>query len=129
MNPITKILNYYRKRRYYIGFLSVEEVKLPIAKRWKSVKWLNEGNYRGGWFADPFFLSVTENRVELLVEEWVDAQRRGRLAHLDIRRENGEYILEKATPILELEPICHSLIYGEKTGRCMFILKIVHLVV
>ena len=103
MNPISRLLSFLRKRRYYIGFLTIEDVKLPIAKRWEKIRWLNEGEYRGGWFADPFFLSLSETRVELLVEEWRDELNRGRLSHLNIRREGGEYYLESVSPILELQ--------------------------
>lgn len=98
-----KFISNIRRRRYFIGFLDVEDVYLPIAKRWSRIKWLNEGNYKAGWFADPFFLSVSDSCIELLVEEWIYEKNRGRLSHLQISHKKGEYYLEKVTPILELD--------------------------
>ena len=117
MSIINRIYSNFRRRRYYIGFLDLEEIKLPISKRWDKIKWLEEGEYKGGWFADPFFLSVSDNRVELLVEEWLDVLNRGRLSHLDICRRNGGFYLEKITPILELDTHLSFPIIWREDGK------------
>lgn len=43
--------------------------------------------YRSKWFADPFILDVTDNEIELLVEEFDDCVKRGRIAKIRIDRQ------------------------------------------
>lgn len=103
MNIIKLLRKYVSEESYYIGFLLPNEIKNSEEERFKSIHWLNLNGYKNGWFADPFFLSVTDTHVELFVEEWEYSKNKGRLCLLDIKRQGCEFILENVTPILELD--------------------------
>lgn len=53
------------------------------------------------WFADPFILEVTPTHIILLVEEFLNSSRKGRLARLTVSRKN--YVLERNDTLLELD--------------------------
>lgn len=103
MNFIKRIRKYVSEQSYYIGFLFSNEIKYSEEERFKSIHWLNLNGYNNGWFADPFFLSVSDAHIELFVEEWEYSKNKGRLCLLDIKRQGREFILENVTPILELD--------------------------
>jgi len=99
LGTIKKRLN---REVYYIGFLRDKDITLPKKERYQKVAWLALNGYKGGWFADPFFLSMENNHIQLLVEEMVYSTGRGILTHLDIAVQDEKYILKTHTPILSL---------------------------
>lgn len=103
MNIIKRIRKYVSEQAYYVGFLFPEEMKYSEKERFQSIHWLNLNGYKNGWFADPFFLSVSDTHVELFVEEFEYSKNKGRLCLLDIQRQGREFILENVIPILELD--------------------------
>lgn len=58
-------------------------------------------HYTQGWFADPFVLDVTDDKIFLLVEEWHYVNRRGRISRLTIDRKT--YALLEVIPLLQLK--------------------------
>src|SRR5574344_79522 len=86
------------KHKWNIGFVqnNFEEI---IAGESIKVKWLKH-IYKNRWFADPFILDVTDEKILVLVEEFYDPINRGRLAKLTINKHN--FTLEKVETILEL---------------------------
>lgn len=56
--------------------------------------------YNNRWFADPFILDVTDEYIWVLVEEYYDPIKRGRISKLTVNRRN--YQLEKIDVVLEL---------------------------
>ncbi len=53
------------------------------------------------WFADPFILDVTPTHIILLVEEFISANAKGRIARLIISRK--DYTLERNDTLLDLD--------------------------
>lgn len=102
MSIVTEFRSNLNKSVYYLGFLREEDLAMPKRKRYSHVKWLDLQGYKDGWFADPFFLSYDNNRIELLAEEKVYSLGRGIISHLDIVIEKGKFILKSHTPILIL---------------------------
>lgn len=92
----------FLKEAYFIGFIEEQYLTLPKKERFSKVSWLKLNGYKDGWFADPFFLSKSGNRIQLLVEELVYAKGRGIISLLDIEFCNGKYELIERTSILEL---------------------------
>ena len=64
------------------------------------VKWLRHP-YRDRWFADPFILDVTADKIYLLVEEYFYQSNKGRIAKLEIDRETCKLL--QIEVVLELE--------------------------
>ena len=64
------------------------------------IRWLNH-KCKDRWFADPFILDVTEDKIYVLVEEYYYPHKRGRLAMLTIDRASNTLL--KADTILELD--------------------------
>lgn len=117
MSILKSIRKYFSEQAYYIGFLLPNEINLSEDKRFSSIHWLNLNGYKNGWFADPFILNVSDHHVELFVEEWEYSKEKGRLCLLDIKREGNNFILEKVTPILELETHLSFPITIEHDGK------------
>ena len=64
------------------------------------IKWLNH-ECKDRWFADPFILDVTDDKIYVLVEEYYYPHKRGRLAMLTIDKASNSLL--KADTILELD--------------------------
>lgn len=58
-------------------------------------------NYKNRWFADPFILSFDENEIVLLVEDYWDTDRLGRISKLVVDRH--KYEIKDVKDILQLE--------------------------
>ena len=101
---------------YYIGFLKVADMSLPIAERYAKVRWLDVRRYKDeGWFADPFILSVNDDITELFAEEMIYKTGRGIIAYLKVDMNSCE-ILEKHT-MLELDTHLSFPIYIRDNGK------------
>ena len=88
---------FFFDNHWNLGFIdSIEDV---MEGRPYRVHWMKH-HYRNRWFADPFILSVTEDRIFVLVEEFLDSIKRGRISLLEIQKE--DYSLQNITPCLEL---------------------------
>ena len=64
------------------------------------IRWLNH-ECKDRWFADPFILDVTDDKIYVLVEEYYYPHKRGRLAMLTIDRASNSLL--KVDTILELD--------------------------
>ena len=117
MNLYRKIRAALREQAYYIGFLTDAEMDMQGMERFNHIHWLNLGHYKEGWFADPFFLSVEKERINLLVEEWEYKKGKGRLCKLNIKRNGAEFYLEDIVPILELDTHLSFPIPLETNGK------------
>ena len=78
---------------------SVQKLKNAIEGSIK-VKWLKH-SFRDRWFADPFILDVTADRIYLLVEEFFYQSNKGRISKLEIDRKTCTLLHIEV--ILELE--------------------------
>lgn len=63
------------------------------------IRWLKHA-YRDRWFADPFVLEVTDNEIQLLVEEFCYESGKGRIAKLTVDKKT--YELKSISVMLEL---------------------------
>lgn len=92
------IRRYVYDNRWTIGFFDLNFADLLSGKE-PQIHWLKH-NYRNRWFADPFILDVTNDKLIVLVEEYYDPIRRGRISKLIIDKKT--YRLEKLDVVLEL---------------------------
>lgn len=99
MNIKDVFFQYLKATRYNIGFIN-ESLKDVIEGRPIKVNWLKH-NYKDRWFADPFILDVTDTEIWVLVEEWYDPIKRGRISKLVIDKET--YRLKDIIVLLELD--------------------------
>ena len=98
----TFIRKYINEKFYVLGFVESKYVTIEHPEDvFANVRWVDTGSYSKGWFADPFFLSVDENRIILLAEEKVYKKGMGRIVKLTIDAKN--YKLLSICPILELD--------------------------
>lgn len=63
------------------------------------IHWIKHST-KDSWFADPFILSLTEEYIYILVEEFLYSRNRGRISRLKVNRHNWE--LEQVDPVIEL---------------------------
>lgn len=113
MKIISNIKKALGEMRYEVGFLDIKDIHLPTKERFKRIKWINLGDYKDGWFADPFILSINDKHIELLAEEWVYKDNKGRISKLVI--DKTTYKLLSVICILELNThLSFPLIYEEK---------------
>ncbi len=64
------------------------------------IRWL-EHECKDRWFADPFILDVTDDKIYVLVEEYYYPHKRGRLAMLTVDKASNKLL--KVDTILELD--------------------------
>lgn len=112
MNVYKRLKAEIGKPECAVGFLSKSDLHLPTMVRFEKIQWLDIGQYNEGWFADPFFLSVNNTIIELLVEEYIYKSSKGRLSKLSITRDG--YKLLKREVVLELSThLSYPIIYRE----------------
>lgn len=83
--------------RWQIGILrtSVEKV---IGGEDLCISWL-ANPFHDRWFADPFILSVNQDELTLLVEDYLLAEQKGRISRIIVDRKRGAIV--SCRPILE----------------------------
>ena len=79
---LKNIANWTLSSRWNIGFIDFNSSNFLKQDRLK-VHWMKH-TYKDRWFADPFILSVHDNIIELLVEEYYDPIKRGRISKLTV---------------------------------------------
>ena len=84
---------------WQIGFPQTTRENIAMGGRYKIA--LLKGVPNGRWFADPFILDVTPTHIILLVEEFVNATAKGRIARLTISR--NDYTLQRNDTLLDLD--------------------------
>lgn len=99
MGTISNVLHYAYENKWTIGFVerSIQDI---INNGMGEVRWLQHC-YKDRWFADPFILDVTDDYIQVLVEEYYDGIKRGRIARLDINRRTMQ--LEANVTLLQLD--------------------------
>ncbi len=95
---IKKIIKYFRRRYWILGFCSFDKELITGEKRLE-VKYI-KGLPKNKWYADPFILDVNEKTIEVLVEEYTYSIGKGRIARISIDKKTFELLSEKI--ILEL---------------------------
>lgn len=94
--------NKIRKRlfeeKYAIGFITKDQVS--NINFFNNISWVELGDYKEGWFADPFILSVSDKYIEVLTEEYLYKTQLGRISLLTVDRWN--YKLISVDVLLEL---------------------------
>lgn len=108
-----KIKTYFRERSYVLGFIEKDPFSSDFDFR--QVKWMNTGNYKNGWFADPFIFKITDTEIHILAEEYEYSNRKGRLVYLTIQRDG--YKLKQVDVMLELDTHLSFPIFFEEGGR------------
>lgn len=95
------IIKEITRANYNIGFICSEtdEELVYGESNDNRVEWLDWNGYKGGWFADPFILSVNDSSIEVLVEEWNNKLEKGRISKLVIDKASNK--LQKVIPLLE----------------------------
>ena len=115
---------YYKliDHKWLLGFPQ-NDLKGIVSGESMKVQWV-KGCPDDRWFADPFVLAVSDTIIELLVEEYVYAIKKGRIAKLTIDRKTFELLRNDL--VLELDTHLsfpaiirkegHIYIYPENSG-------------
>ena len=111
------IKEFLTETQYNIGFA---ENKLEDIINGEPIRinWMKHG-FTNRWFADPFILDVTEEDYLVLVEEWYDPIKRGRISKLTIDRK--DFTLKNIKTILELDSHL-SFPYIQRTKDAIYII-------
>ena len=99
MNLIKRLSNRLTKVQWNIGFIDYHSDNFFSSEKVK-IKYLKH-SYKNKWFADPFILDITKDKIILFVEEFDEIINKGRIAKLVVNRQN--YRLESMKIILDLK--------------------------
>jgi hypothetical protein len=72
-------------------------------------------SYTDRWFADPFILDVKDDKLFLLVEEWIRKDNKSRIAKLTINLD--DFSLESTIPVLEMDSVLSFPAIYRKSGK------------
>lgn len=92
-----KLIQYLRKLTkpfYIIGYLPYRD-NFQSAVDFTKVQWIKFPNYKNNWVADPFLFSISDNTIEILVEEMREEEGKGRLSKLCIDKKTERYKIRK----------------------------------
>ena len=87
-----------RSDMWNLGFIT-DDISDVIKSDRLNIHWMKH-NYTDRWFADPYLLEVTDDKIVVLVEEFSYKLRKGRIARLVVSR--PDYVLQDMKIILEL---------------------------
>ena len=87
---------HFTQLKWTVGVADYDPEAILDPKIKLKIHWVKH-NSRESWFADPFILSVTENFVFILVEEFIYARNKGRISRLKIDR--------KSWKLLQVDPV------------------------
>lgn len=96
---------------YHLGIIPSALLKLDSPDWYKKTDWIDDSSYlKEGWFADPFFLKLDEERIYILAEQMFYPIGHGRIVKLVIERKRKKIL--QVVPILQLDthlsfPIIH----------------------
>ena len=96
---LKEIYNQIIIHRWNLAFV-VESMDAILAGKVIELKNVNYA-FLGRWFADPFILSFDDNEIVLLVEDYWDSDRLGRISKLVVDRHRNE--IKDVKVILQLE--------------------------
>ena len=99
MNFVSRLYRHLTRDCWEIGFVEggLDAIMSDDSVR---INWLKHNN-KGGWFADPFILDITDSEIIVLVEEYRYGTAKGRIAELVIDKQS--YLLKEISVILELD--------------------------
>lgn len=87
LRPLYKLYKLLSSNRYTIGFAEFDP-KLLDGSNKPNVRWIDEKGHTTGWYADPFILKVTEDKIQVLVEEFFYKTQRGIISKITVRKED-----------------------------------------
>lgn len=99
MNKIKELYKRITRDRWEIGFVQ-GGLTAVMTEESLQINWLKH-HYRDRWFADPFVLDVTDDEIQLLVEEYSYDNPKGRIALLVV--DKGSFELKSFQIVLELD--------------------------
>lgn len=116
MNLINRIKQFFPSPldyAYHIGLCEKKRVKMNSTSWYDNVKWVDTSTFDSeGWFADPFILSIEDNYIYILAEEYVYREKKGRLVKMTIDRKKNMAIA--VNPILSISThLSFPLIFKE----------------
>lgn len=112
-----KLKNWYvnfTQLRWTVGVADFDPETVLDPKAKLTIHWVKHNN-KDSWFADPFILSVTEDYIYILVEEFIYSRNRGRISRLKVNRHNWR--LEKIEPVIEQETHLSFPAYYREDGK------------
>lgn len=96
---VKEIYRKFLREKWNIGFVT-NDIESVLRGDHLNIEWLNH-SFSDRWFADPFILEVTDDKIYLLVEEFYYPINKGRISKIIINRHN--YTIEDLSTVLELE--------------------------
>lgn len=109
--------NWYLRRTEFKWVVGVAEYSpetiLDKSRRLK-IHWV-KNLPRESWFADPFILSAAQDKIYLLVEEFVYTTQKGRISKLVVNRHS--WTLEQVIPIIDISTHLSFPAYFRENGK------------
>ena len=112
-----KLKNWYvnfTQLRWTVGVADFDPKAILDPKSKLKIHWVKH-HCRESWFADPFILSVTDDYIYILVEEFIYSLNRGRISRLKVNSHNWK--LESIDPIIEQKTHMSFPAYYRENGK------------
>lgn len=87
LRPLYNLFKLLTSNKYTIGFTEFDPSLLENNKKPK-VRWIDERGHKTGWYADPFILSVSEDEIQVLVEEFLYKTQLGIISKITVRKKD-----------------------------------------
>lgn len=114
LRPLYNLYKLLSSNRYTIGFAEFDPSLLENNKTPK-VRWIDETGHTTGWYADPFILSVTENEIQVLVEEYLYRTKLGIISKITVRKQDMK--VTKVEPLIDTGSHLSFPAYFRRSGK------------
>lgn len=88
VRPLYNLYKLLSSNRYTIGFAEFDPELLENNNKTPNVRWIDETGHTTGWYADPFILKVSDDEIQVLVEEFLYKTQLGIISRITVRKKD-----------------------------------------
>jgi hypothetical protein len=100
--------------KWIVGIAEYDSDTILDTREKLKIHWI-KGTPKSSWFADPFILSETDNHINILVEEFFYANKKGRISKLVVNRHSWR--LEQIVPVIDISTHLSFPAYFRENGK------------
>lgn len=114
LRPLYNLYKLLTSNRYTIGFAEFDP-NLLEPNNIPNVRWIDDKGHTTGWYADPFILSVADDEIHVLVEEYLYKTQLGIISKIIVRRSDMKVI--KVEPLIKTGSHLSFPAYFRRKGK------------
>ncbi len=105
---------HFTEFKWIVGIADFDPDYVLSPRKKLNIHWI-KNDLKDRWFADPFILSATNDRINILVEEYFYANKKGRISLLAVNRHS--WMIEEILPLIDIPTHLSFPAYYRENGK------------